>query len=145
MKLTLISGGLQMHKVLHFAIFCLTFYYWDIIRQKHIKNLIERKLGKIGYLIITYTNFLRARLKWSKSWLEIFINAFVALVFMFCCISLDISLNTKGQLISKGLFGILNSSKYERKIQPNYYDTSGRLFFIRFLEEIEDTKKTFRN
>ena len=44
-----------MHKVLHFAIFCLTFYYWDIIRQKHIKNLIERKLGKIGYLIISYT------------------------------------------------------------------------------------------
>ena len=26
-----------------------------------------------------------------------------------------------------------------------YYDTSGRLVFVRFLGEIEDTKKTFRN
>ena len=26
-----------------------------------------------------------------------------------------------------------------------YYDTSGRLVFVRFLEEIEDTKKTFQN
>ena len=26
-----------------------------------------------------------------------------------------------------------------------YYETSGRLVFVRFLEEIEDTKKTFRN
>ena len=51
----------------------------------------------------------------------------------------------KGQLISKGLFGILNSSKTNAKNQLNYYDTSGRLFFVRFLEEFEDTKKTFRN
>ena len=51
----------------------------------------------------------------------------------------------KGQLISKGLFGILNSFKNERKIQPNYYDTSGRIVFVRFLEKFEDTKKTFRN
>ena len=27
----------------------------------------------------------------------------------------------------------------------NYYDTLGRLAFVRFLEEFEDTKKTFRN
>ena len=26
-----------------------------------------------------------------------------------------------------------------------YYDTSGRLVFVYFLEEIEDTKKTFGN
>ena len=26
-----------------------------------------------------------------------------------------------------------------------YYKTSGRLVFVRFLEEIEDTKMTFRN
>ena len=52
----------------------------------------------------------------------------------------------KGQLISKGLFGILNSSnKPNKKIRLNYYDTSGRLVFVHFLEEFEDTKKTFRN
>ena len=50
----------------------------------------------------------------------------------------------KGQLISKGLFGILNSSKNE-KIWLNYYDTLGRLVFVRFLEEFEDNKTTFRN
>ena len=27
----------------------------------------------------------------------------------------------------------------------NMIDTSGRFVFVRFLEEIEDTKKTFRN
>ena len=31
------------------------------------------------------------------------------------------------------------------KIRLNYYDTSGQLVFIRFLEEFEGTKKTFRN
>ena len=35
--------------------------------------------------------------------------------------------------------------KTNEKIQLNYYDTSGRLVFVRFLEEFEDTKKTFRN
>ena len=49
---------------------------------------------------------------------------------------------TKGQLISKGLFGILNSPKK----QPKKFDfTSMILVFVRFLGEIEDTKKTFRN
>ena len=50
----------------------------------------------------------------------------------------------KGYLISKGLFGILNSSKKRTK-KINYYDTSGRLVFDRFLEKFEDTEKTFRN
>ena len=49
---------------------------------------------------------------------------------------------TKGQLISKGLFGILNPPK---RIQLYYYDPSGRFVFGRFLGEIEDTKKTFPN
>ena len=59
--------------------------------------------------------------------------------------TVDLTL-TKGQLISKGVFGILNSSKKtNEKIRFNYYDTLGRLVFVRFLEEFEDTKKTFRN
>ena len=35
--------------------------------------------------------------------------------------------------------------KTNERILLYYYETSGRLVFVRFLEEIEDTKKTFRN
>ena len=35
--------------------------------------------------------------------------------------------------------------KTNERILLYYYETSGRLLFVRFLEEIEDTKKTFRN
>ena len=51
----------------------------------------------------------------------------------------------KGHLISKRLFSILNSPKNKQKSQLYYYDTSGRLVFVRFLREIEDTNKSFRN
>ena len=37
------------------------------------------------------------------------------------------------------------SQKTNEKNQLYYNDTSGRLFFVRFFGEIEDTKKTFRN
>ena len=58
----------------------------------------------------------------------------------------DVPFSPKGQSISKGLFGILNSpQKNKKKIRLYYYDTSGRLVFVSFLGEIEDTKKTFRN
>ena len=59
---------------------------------------------------------------------------------------ITINLVSKAQLISKGLFSILNSSKKtNEKIQLDCYDTSGRLVFVRFSEEFEDTKKSFRN
>ena len=35
--------------------------------------------------------------------------------------------------------------KTNERILLYYYGTSGRLVFARFLEEIEDTKKTFKN
>ena len=51
---------------------------------------------------------------------------------------------TKGQLISKGLVGILNSSKKRtKKFDLQYYDTSGRLVFVRFLEELKTPKSPF--
>ena len=54
------------------------------------------------------------------------------------------SIESKGQIISKVLFGIINSpKKTNKKNRLNYYDTSGRLVFVPFLEEFEDTKKTF--
>ena len=80
---------------------------------------------------------------------------------------------TKGQLISKWFFGVVDflqktnenkstwgiivlksklffqadvsSQKMNEQIWLYYYDTSGRLIFVRFLENIEDTKKTFWN
>ena len=35
--------------------------------------------------------------------------------------------------------------KTNEQIRLYYYDTSGRLVFVRFLEEIDDPKKPFRN
>ena len=66
----------------------------------------------------------------------------------------------KGQIISKWFFGVFdflqktneNKSiwsfepwKMNKGIQLYYYDTSNRLVFVRFLEEIEDTKNPFQN
>ena len=51
----------------------------------------------------------------------------------------------KGQLISKGLFGILNSSKKRTKKfdLTTYYDTSVRLVFVRFFGEFKTPKSPF--
>ena len=38
-----------------------------------------------------------------------------------------------------------SSKKTNERILLYYYETSGRLVFVRFSEKIEDTKKTFRN
>ena len=45
-------------------------------------------------------------------------------------------------LILKANYGILNSSK---KRSNKFVFTTMRLVFVRFSEEIEDTKKTFQN
>ena len=50
----------------------------------------------------------------------------------------------KGQLISKGdLMSSISSKKTNEGIRLYYYDTSNRLVFVRFLEDIEDTKEPF--
>ena len=49
---------------------------------------------------------------------------------------------TKGQLISKANCQAMNSSK---KQTNEFIFTTMRRIFVRFLEEIEDIKKTFRN
>ena len=51
-----------------------------------------------------------------------------------------IGATTKGQTKSKCFF-----QKTNKQIQLYYYETAGRHVFVRFLEEIEDTKRTFRN
>ena len=50
--------------------------------------------------------------------------------------------DVKGQLISKANCQVVNSSK---KRTNEFVCTTMRRVFVRFLEEIEDTKKTFRN
>ena len=53
-------------------------------------------------------------------------------------------LKAKGQLISEGLFGILNSSKKtNEEIRLNYYDTSGRHIFICFWKNLKTPKSRF--
>ena len=50
---------------------------------------------------------------------------------------------TKGQLISKWFFGVIDFlQKTNERIRLYYYDTSGQLVFVCFLEKIEGTKKT---
>ena len=49
---------------------------------------------------------------------------------------------TKSQLISKANCQAMNSSK---KRTNEFVFTTMRRVFVRFLEEIEDTKKAFRN
>ena len=54
----------------------------------------------------------------------------------------QLSTLVKGQLISKANCQAVNSSK---KRTNEFVFTTMRRVFVRFLEEIEDTKKTFRN
>ena len=54
----------------------------------------------------------------------------------------DFDTCAKGQKISKANYGILNSSKERTK---KFIFTTMRLVFVRFLEEIDDLKKPFRN
>ena len=48
--------------------------------------------------------------------------------------------SSKGQLISKAYYQAVNSSKKPTK---EFVFTTMRRVFVHFLEEIEDTKKTF--
>ena len=50
----------------------------------------------------------------------------------------------KGHLFSKGLVGILNSSKKRvKKFDDHYHVTSGQLVFVRFLEKVKTPKRPF--
>ena len=52
--------------------------------------------------------------------------------------------NCISQLISKGFLGsAISSKKTKGQIQLYYYDTSGRLLFVCFLEEINEPKNSF--
>ena len=52
------------------------------------------------------------------------------------------AISIKGQLISKANRQAVNSSK---KQTNEFVFTTMRRVFVRFLEDIEDTKKAFRN
>ena len=60
----------------------------------------------------------------------------------FCEISTLYLTVTKGQLIPKANYQAVNSSK---KWTSEFIFTTMRRVFVRFLEEIEDTKETFQN
>ena len=53
-----------------------------------------------------------------------------------------LSADAKGQLILKANYQAVNSSK---KRTNEFVFTTMRRVFVRFLEEIEDSKKAFRN
>ena len=57
------------------------------------------------------------------------------------------SLSLKVRQSRNDIFKLNNRffQKTNKQIQQYYYDTSGRLVFVLFLEETEDTKKIFQN
>ena len=55
--------------------------------------------------------------------------------------SLTASDTDKGQLISKCLYGVFNSSK--KRTKKFDYDTSGQIVFVCFLEEFKTSKRHF--
>ena len=68
-----------------------------------------------------------------------------------CCInylllvyfSSFVAIQAKGQLISKWIFGVIKLlQKTNQRIRIYSYDSSGRRVLVRFLEEIDDPKKT---
>ena len=50
----------------------------------------------------------------------------------------------KGQLFSKGLVGILNSSKKRAKKCDHYHVTLGQLVFVCFLEKLKTPKSPLK-
>ena len=57
-------------------------------------------------------------------------------------IYMSLQVKAKGQLYFKRTFQYPQFfQKTNEKIRLNYYDTSGRLVFVRFFEEIEDISK----
>ena len=57
--------------------------------------------------------------------------------------SMYIPTHIKGQLISKCLFGVFNSSKYELENSNFCPSLLGQKFFVWFLEELKKTKCPF--
>ena len=54
------------------------------------------------------------------------------------------SIESKGQIISKVLFGIINSpKKTNKKNRLNYYDTSVDMFSFVFWEKLKPSKRHF--
>ena len=65
-------------------------------------------------------------------------------MFVYAVWSLGPTVCAKGQIISKWFFGVFDFlQKTNEGIRLYYYDTSSRLVFVRFLEEIVDTKNHF--
>ena len=70
---------------------------------------------------------------------------FFLLYHLALCSSRRFGVHSKAQLISKCFFGTYLQffQKTNKKIQPNYYGTSRRIVFIRFLEELKTPKNYF--
>ena len=73
--------------------------------------------------------------------LEFFEVANEPIVWDMCLLNMQM-ISAKGQLISKASYQAVNSSK---KRTNEFVFPTMRHVFVRFVEEIEDTKKTFRN
>ena len=118
---------------------------WILIRVIESFLVVAERLQKLFLRSMFYEKWLNSYLLSISSFAFFFQNLFQSNLNQLWNTFVLYNL-TKGQIISKELFGILNSPKNQTKTIRLYYnDTSGRLVFVRFLEEIEGIKKPFRN
>ena len=103
---------------------------------KHTGELRTNSLGlPLDWKFENYTSLLGS----SDFWLFLWNSTVYAVGTTFFVV-----LFAKGQLVSKGLVAILNSSKKRtKKFDLQSYNTAGRLVFVRFLEELKTAKLPF--
>jgi hypothetical protein len=91
---------------------------WDSLASGHLGPLLLKSRGVWGWF-------------YTKTFQVLYIYLLV---------------DPKGQLISKWFLGSsISSKKMNEGIRLYYYDTSGRLVFVRFWRKIDNPKKSFWN
>jgi hypothetical protein len=97
------------------------------------KNIVRQSLNRVEEILHCQ------QLQSDSNFTE---NPCASSVYLYC--KLTCTAYCKGQLISKGLVGILSFSKKQmKKFNRMYYDTSGQLLFVQFLEELKTPRSPF--
>ena len=106
------------------------FYYGDIV-DRWVKKKSKICWSNVGMVLRIKSRPSVVSMVGQPKTMEYF------LFFPLDCIFLGLRAHSKGQLISKYIFGIFNSSTKRTKNRPNYYGTSSWIVFVRVLEELK--------
>ena len=116
-----------------------------IVHYGHLKILFWWKKSRIVRYLQVWQNMYYDFHK--IGWLKIVERSIImSCVDQFCRRKLDFAHHAKGQIISKWFFGVFNfllKTNKNKSIWGIIVVKSNS--FVRFLEEMEDTKKPFRN